>query len=206
MQKSKIVLAVLLCILVATVACRMEAGEKHESATVAETPPQAGVEYVTLRELKPTPIEQAEQTVTPTEQPTVVERYSGVEITDDELRDFAAVVYLEAGNQSAEGQQAVAEVILNRMIADNFPDTIHDVLYQGAGTSVPQFSTIGLVDTIEPTQEQYDAINAALYGPSVLPDDVVFFSRAGENSRVWGTIGQHVFCYQYVWGGAAGEG
>lgn len=131
--------------------------------------------------------------------PPVVERYAAVAMTEDELRDVAAIIFLEAGNQSAEGQQAVVEVIFNRCIADNFPDTVAEVLYQGAGTKCPQFSTIGLIDTVEPLQDQYDAINAALYGPSILPTDVVFFSRGGENDRVWGRIEDHVFCYQYIW-------
>ena len=64
---------------------------------------------------------------------------------------------------------------------------------------MPQFSTIGLLSAAEPGQAQYDAIDAALYGPSILPADVVFFSRSGENDRVWGKIGGHVFCYAYVW-------
>ncbi|MDR1246115.1 MAG: cell wall hydrolase [Clostridiales Family XIII bacterium] len=126
-----------------------------------------------------------------------VERYAGVTMTDAELRDFAAIVRLEAGNQSDAGRQAVAEVILNRVIAGNFPDTIHDVLYRGAGTAKPQFSSIGAAAATEPSQEHYDAIFAALRGPSILPADVVYFSRAGENDRVWGVIGDHVFCYQY---------
>lgn len=42
-------------------------------------------------------------------------------------------------------------------------------------------------------------IDAALYGPSILPADVVFFSQSGENDRVWGKIGGHVFCYAYAW-------
>jgi hypothetical protein len=126
-----------------------------------------------------------------------VERCAGVTMTDAELRDFAAIVRLEAGNQSDAGKQAVAEVILNRVIAGNFPDTVHDVLYRGAGTATPQFSSIGAAAATEPAQEHYDAIFAALRGPSILPADVVYFSRAGENDRVWGIIGDHVFCYQY---------
>ena len=34
---------------------------------------------------------------------------------------------------------------------------------------------------------------------SILDADVVFFSRNGENDRVWGQIGDHVFCREYIW-------
>lgn len=129
----------------------------------------------------------------------VVERYVEITMTEEELRELAEIIYHEARGEPPEGQQAVAEVVFNRVIADNFPDTVHDVLHQGEGTAIPQFSTIRLLGTADPLQEQYDAINAALYGPSILPADVVFFSRKGENDRVWGQIGNHVFCYQYDW-------
>lgn len=131
--------------------------------------------------------------------PVPVERYARIAMTEDERDELAAIIYLEARGEPAEGQQAVAEVVLNRVIHRDFPGSVGEVLHQGEGTAVPQFSTIGLLSTAEPTQEQYDAVDAALYGPSILPDDVVFFSRAGENDRVWGTIGGHVFCYAYIW-------
>ena len=121
-------------------------------------------------------------------------------MTDEELAELAAVVFLEAGNQSAEGQQAVVEVVFNRVLHSAFPDTVHDVLHQGENGDVPQFSTIYAVSTATPTQAQYDAINGALYGDTILDADVVFFSRNGENGRVWGQIGDHIFCREYIWG------
>ena len=132
--------------------------------------------------------------------PTVVARYADVAMTEAERDELAAIIYLEARGEPAEGQQAVAEVVLNRVVSPDFPDSVSEVLHQGEGTAVPQFSTIGLLSAAEPGQAQYDAIDAALYGPSILPVDVVFFSRNGENDRVWGKIGGHVFCYAYVWG------
>lgn len=131
--------------------------------------------------------------------PNPVERYAGITMTDEERDELAAIIYLEARGESAEGQQAVAEVILNRVIHQGFPDSIYEVLHQGEGSAVPQFSTVGILSEANPSQAQYDAIDAALYGPSILPDEVVFFSTTGENDRVWGTIGGHVFCYAYIW-------
>lgn len=131
--------------------------------------------------------------------PEPVPRYATVSMSEDERREMAGIVFLEARNQCAEGQQAVAEVILNRVISPDFPDTVHDVLHQNEDTAVPQFSTIGNLALAEPEAAQYEAIDAALYGPSILPEDVVFFSRDGENDRVWGKIQDHVFCYKYIW-------
>ena len=46
-------------------------------------------------------------------------------------------------------------------------------------------------------QAQYEAIERALYGPYVLPTDVVFFATYRTNENVWGQIGGHIFCYQW---------
>ena len=131
--------------------------------------------------------------------PARVARYVNIELTDEEWEELAAIVSLEAGNQCAEGQQAVVEVVFNRVLHSGFPDTVYDVLHDGEGTSCPQFSTIGLIRTATPTQAQFDAIYNALYGDTILDADVVFFSLNGENDRVWGKIGDHVFCREYLW-------
>lgn len=133
------------------------------------------------------------------EEPARAARYVYIDMTDEELDELAEILFLEAGNQSAEGQQAVVEVVFNRVLHSGFPDTVHDVLHQGEGTDVPQFSTISLLGTVTPTQAQYDAINEALYGDTLTDPDVVFFSRSGENDRVWRKIGDHVFCREYIW-------
>lgn len=126
-------------------------------------------------------------------------RYSEISISREEMDEMAAIIYLEARNQSAKGQQAVAEVILNRVLNDGFPDTVRDVIHEGEEKGIVQFTTVYALDEAEPSAEQYAAIDNALYGKSVLPVEVVFFSRNGENDRVWGKIEDHVFCYGYDW-------
>lgn len=133
------------------------------------------------------------------DKPARAARYASIEMTDDERRELAAVVYLEARGESAEGQQAVVEVVFNRVLTAGFPDTVHDVLHEGEETSRPQFSTVYQIEDATPTQAQYDAIDAALYGDTILDADVVYFSRSGENDRVWGQIGGHIFCRSYDW-------
>jgi len=126
----------------------------------------------------------------PPVRPEPVSRYPT--ITEDERELLAKMVYLEARGESAEGQQAVAEVTLNRVVAQNFPGTVREVLYQKG-----QYATASYLETAVPTKAQYKAVDAALFGTPILPMDVVFFSVGGENDNVWGTIGGHTFCYQY---------
>lgn len=118
-------------------------------------------------------------------------RYQGIELSDAELELLAKVVWAEARGECFEGQQAVAEVVLNRLVSERFADTIHDVVF-GEG----QFRTVNVLSKAEPYQTQYQAIEAALYGPYVLPMDVVYFATWTTNDNIWGQIGNHIFCYQ----------
>lgn len=124
-------------------------------------------------------------------------RYGYVSSEDREL--IARLVWLEARGEPAEGKQAVAEVVLNRRAAANFPDTVYDVIYQNFGQSGQQFASAGRIEEATPIDAEYAAVEQAIHGEQILPLDVVYFSTKGENNRVWGQIGGHIFCYQYIW-------
>jgi len=117
-------------------------------------------------------------------------RYPEVELTLAQEDLLARVVWAEARGECEDGQQAVAEVVLNRMVSDRFPHTLRDVIY-GEG----QFRSVPYLEDAEPSQAQYEAIERALYGPNILPMDVYYFATTPTNPRVWGQIGGHVFCY-----------
>src|SRR6476659_3333345 len=48
------------------------------------------------------------------------------------LNCLASAVYYEAGNQDADGERAVAQVVLNRVRHPAFPGTVCGVVYQGS--------------------------------------------------------------------------
>ena len=57
------------------------------------------------------------------------------------LSCLSQAVYYEAANESTEGQQAVAQVVLNRLQHPNYPKTVCGVVYQGSQLSTGcQFS------------------------------------------------------------------
>lgn len=185
-----LLIAAVATLVIVRIASELAVGEV--STTPTKTPQGTAV-------VRPEPTYDVDVISSPETTPKVVARYADVSMTEAERNELAAIIYLEARGEPADGQQAVAEVVLNRVISPDFPDNVSDVLHQGEGTAVPQFSTIAFLSEAEPTQAQYDAIDAAMCGPSILPVDVVFFSQSGENDRVWGKIGGHVFCYAYIW-------
>lgn len=118
-------------------------------------------------------------------------RYPDINLTFAERQLLAKVIWVEARGESPEGQQAVAEVVLNRMLSKNFPEKLRDVIYEDG-----QFRSVKFLDDAKPGQSQYRAIENALYGPNILPMDVVYFATFKTNDNYWGTIGGHKFCFE----------
>ena len=119
-------------------------------------------------------------------------RYPDMVLSDEDTVLLAKLIWAEAQGEPFEGQQAIAEVVLNRIAADNFPGNVHDVLY-----APDQFKAVTQLYAAKPTHVQYEAIRRAMYGPHVVPEDVVFFSTGAVSDNVWGTIGNHAFCHQW---------
>ena len=65
-------------------------------------------------------------------------RYPDIQLTYEERQLLARVIWVEARGECAQGQQAVAEVVLNRMASPNFGDTLSNVIYaEGQFRSAP---------------------------------------------------------------------
>ena len=131
---------------------------------------------------------------TPKEWPVVPCRYPGVDLSEEDMRLFAKLLWLETRGETYDGQRAVAEVILNRLVSPNFPNTIRGIIYAEG-----QFPCTEDIPDATPSQTQYEAIERALKGPYILPKEVVFYAKYKENKNFWGQIGAHYFCYSYDW-------
>ena len=69
------------------------------------------------------------------------------EIAEGEIEMLAQLVEAEAGNQDFKGKCLVADVVLNRVASDIFPDTVEDVIMEhhirkSDGVDCYQFSTV----------------------------------------------------------------
>ena len=117
-------------------------------------------------------------------------RYADITLTDADKDLMARIICAEAASESFEGQQAIAEVILNRLASHRFPDNVRSIIY-----AHDQFAGAENMHLTTPTYSQYKAIERAMYGPYILPDDVVYFAKFAVNKHVWGTIGSHIFCH-----------
>lgn len=119
-------------------------------------------------------------------------RYPDLELTPEEKTLLAKVIWTEARGETIRGQQAVAEVILNRMMSDKYPSSLKGIVYAD-----DQFTGVKFMEEATPSQIQYVAIERALRGPYVLPETVLYYAVFKVNTHVWGKIGGHYFCYDY---------
>lgn len=116
----------------------------------------------------------------------------GIELNDDEITTLEQIVWLEAGNQPDEGIQAVAEVVLNRMYSDVYPNDLISVLSQRG-----QFCTWYNRDNARVSDNVKKQVRKVLKGKTnVLPYETLYFSTSPLNSKVECIIGGHYFCNQ----------
>ena len=110
-------------------------------------------------------------------------------LTDDEKYLIYQITFLEAGDQSMEGQRAVVEVILNRVLSDKYPNTVEGVLSQSG-----QFVTWSYRNSKSHNEEQEEALQLVYEEEPILTLDYLMFSM-GKFS--WGRnyikIGDHWF-------------
>jgi len=117
----------------------------------------------------------------------------GIQLTDEEIDLLAKILWVEARGESEGGQQAVVEVIFNRMVSGDFPNTLYDVLSQKKPV---QFASWKLRDTAEPTEKEYASIYAVLEGnTNIVREDTVYFATKKLTRNLDIQIGGHYFCY-----------
>ena len=103
---------------------------------------------------------------------------------------MAKVVEAEAGNQGIDGKRMVADVILNRVRDDDFPDTIVDVIYQKNA-----FAVIGngMYEQVEVSEETWTAVFMEV--ERVGYPGLFYFCSTGypEYGTPWKKVGDHYF-------------
>ena len=118
----------------------------------------------------------------------------GVELTEEEIDLLAKILWVEARGESVKGQEAVVEVILNRMVSEKFPNTLYEVLSQKKPV---QFASWKLRDTAKPTEKEYASIHSVLDGKTnILREDTVYFATKKLTRNLDMQIGGHYFCYK----------
>lgn len=105
------------------------------------------------------------------------------ELSPQELEVLCRIVEAEAGGEDAEGKLLVANVVLNRVNHEKFPDTVTEVVFQQS-KGVTQFSPVrnGRYWTVTVSEETRAAVERALEGEDISQGALFFAARKYANS------------------------
>lgn len=105
------------------------------------------------------------------------------EYTHDEIYLLAQLIFHEAHTEGLNGWIAVAEVVKNRMLSSEFPQTIEEVVFQDG-----QFAGNSEIRSMEPTAEEIEVAKQVLAGNmQVLGNEkILFFRNANGSKENWG--------------------
>ena len=164
-----------------------------EEAEAPEDSGQAASETAEAPEADEQASSKQAQTPQAAETPTSAENRWNITLTQEEIDLLAKIVWLESQGEPTEGQEAVVEVVFNRMASEKYPDTLYDVLSQGNPT---QFCSWKNRERANPTEKEYTSIHEVLNGNThILRNDTLYFSTEPLTPRLDRKIGGHSFCY-----------
>lgn len=105
--------------------------------------------------------------------------YVALKLSDEQLKVLERIVEAEAGDEDAYGKILVANVVLNRVLNEEFPDTVKEVVFQNNGKTY-QFSPVrkgGRYYTVKVSKHTKAAVARALKGEDYSNGALYFFAR-----------------------------
>ena len=111
-------------------------------------------------------------------------RYVGYTLSEEDTDTLIRFLMVEAGDKNAETQQAVAEVVLNRMYSPDYPYTVQKAI----GQSELHRAASAMSRIPDPDPDLRAVVEAAVYGPYILPEDIFFYSAWTEGQDLWGQL------------------
>lgn len=131
----------------------------------------------------------------------VLEQQLLYKLSDEELEVLLRIVEAEAGSEDEEGKLLVANVVLNRMNSDRFPDTVTEVVFQEE-RGITQFSPVsnGSYYRVEVSEETVSAVGRALTGEDISQGALFFAARKYADSSKMKWFDENL-TYLFVHGG-----
>lgn len=114
----------------------------------------------------------------------VVDKELKYNLSEKDLEALLRIVEAEAGGEDEEGKLLVANVVLNRVENDKFPDTVAEVVFQ-QDNGVTQFSPVknGRFRSVEISEETVSAVERALEGEDISQGALYFAARKYADSE-----------------------
>lgn len=113
----------------------------------------------------------------------VLEQTVQYQLSDKDYDALLRIVEAEAGGEDQDGKLLVANVVLNRVDNELFPDTVWDVIMQRE-QGIAQFSPIvdGRYQNVRVSEDTVAAVERALYGENISQGALYFCAREKSDS------------------------
>lgn len=131
---------------------------------------------------------------------TLKERFC-IDVSDQDIDTLMRIVEAEAGGEDRKGKLLVANVVINRVRNQRFPDSVTEVVYQREH-NVTQFSPVsnGTINTVKISAETTEVVYSALRGEDVSQGALFFMARCYANSENAQWFDRHL-TYLFSYGG-----
>lgn len=112
-----------------------------------------------------------------------------IPMSEEDYQVFLRIVQAEAGICDVKGKILVANVIINRVKSNEFPNTVTGVVYQSS-----QFSPVadGSINRVKVSQDTIESVNRALAGEDYSNGAMYFMFRRGSQNRAVGWFDRHL--------------
>ena len=108
----------------------------------------------------------------------VLEHTMKYQLSDKDYDALLRIVEAEAGGEDQDGKLLVANVVLNRVNSEIFPDSVVEVVMQRE-QGIAQFSPTvdGRYQSVKVSEDTKDAVERALYGEDISQGALYFCAR-----------------------------
>ena len=105
-------------------------------------------------------------------------------MSDEDYDTLLRIVEAEAGSEDIKGRVLVANVIMNRVKSEEFPNTVTEVVWDNSD-GVPQFSPTydGRIDEVTVTDETREAVKQALKGTDYSEGALFFIQKSAAEAH-----------------------
>lgn len=110
---------------------------------------------------------------------SVLQKEYCISLSETDLDTFYKIVEAEAGGEDEVGKLLVANVIINRVKNEHFPNTVTEVVYQREG-GVSQFTPVsdGRINQVSVSEKTKEIVQRALMGEDVSEGALYFACRS----------------------------
>ena len=114
----------------------------------------------------------------------VLEQTMKYQLSDKDCEALLRIVEAEAGGEDQDGKLLVANVVLNRVNSEVFPDSVVEVVMQRE-QGIAQFSPTvdGRYQSVKVSDDTREAVERALYGEDISQGALYFCAREKADSE-----------------------